>query len=128
LPSGTIEIDRLFARASLLQGNDPFQVAREDKSRRVAGRLRIEQRECSLPAHPELPFPVVVRILVQVLLDGDRVVRGDLREFRIDLVTGGWRRWLRGGGADATGADRAGNERAKQRCCDPHVLAPLTRS
>jgi hypothetical protein len=55
-------------------------------------------------------------------------VRRLLGEFRIDVVTGGWTRWLRGGRANAADADTADNEQADQRCSNLHFLAPLTRS
>jgi hypothetical protein len=77
--------------------------------------------------HPELPF-VVVRILVHVLLDSYRAIRRRLGEFRIDLVTSGWTRQLRGGRANAADADTADNKQADQRCSNLHFLAPLTRS
>src|SRR5262249_51937603 len=93
----------------------------------IVGWLRIKQRQCALPTHPELPF-VVVRILVHVLLDRCRTVRRCLGEFRIDLVTSGWTRRLRGGRADAPDADTADNEQADQRCSNLHILPPSTRS
>jgi hypothetical protein len=55
-------------------------------------------------------------------------VRRLLGEFRIDVVTGGWTRWLRGGRANAADADTADTEQADQRCSNLHFLAPLTRS
>src|SRR5262245_60665603 len=80
-----------------------------------------------MPAHPELPF-VVVRILVQVLLDRYRAIRRRVGEFRIDLVTSGWSRRLRGRRANAADADTADKEQADQRCSNLHFLAPLARS
>jgi hypothetical protein len=96
-----------------LYAHEPFQIVGETKPRWIIGRLRIEQSECALPAHPELPF-VVVRFLVLVLLDRYRAVRRLLGEFRIDVETGGWTRWLRGGRANAADADTADNEQAEK--------------
>src|SRR5439155_16581938 len=101
-------------------------VAGEEKSRGIVGRLRIKQREGAVPAHPDLPFPVL-RILVQVLLDRYGAVRRFLGEFFVDLVTSGRSRRLRGGRPTAD-ADTAGNEQADPRCPDLHFLTPLIRS
>src|SRR6266436_10113813 len=119
-------MERPRAGSDLLHANDPFQIVGEEKSRGIVGRLRIKQRECALPAHPELPFPVV-RILVQVLLDRYRAVRRFLGVFLFDLVTRGRSRRLRGG-RPAADADTAGNEQADPRGPDLHFLAPLIRS
>src|SRR5258708_31579139 len=93
----------------------------------MVGLLWLKQPECVLPARPELKFPIV-RILVHILLDRYRAVRRCLGEFRIDLVTSGWTRRLRGGRADDPDADTALNEQADQRCSNLHFLAPLTQS
>src|SRR5262249_8457580 len=104
-----VQIERRLARAGFLHTHEPFQIVGEAKPRWIAGRRRIEQSECALPAHPELPFPVV-RILVQVLLDRYRAVRRFLGVFLIDLVTSGRSRRLRRGRANAADADTADNE------------------
>src|SRR5262249_14509140 len=121
-----VQIERRLARAGLLSANDPFQIVGEDKSRGIDRRLRIKQRQCALPAHPELPFPVV-RILVQVLLDRYCAVRRFPGIFLLDLVTRGRSRRLRGGRPTAD-TDTAGNEQSYQRRSNLHLLAPLTRS
>ena len=117
-------MQRGSARADLLHANDPFQIAGEDEIRRVIGRLGIKQRERALPAHPELPFPVV-RILVQILLDRRRAIRRFQGVFLFDLVTRGRSRRRRGG---RTTADTAGNEQADPGCAALHFLVPLIRS
>src|SRR5262249_48382080 len=106
---------------------EPFQIVGEAKPRWIIGRLRIEQSQSALPTHPELPF-IVVRFLVLVLLDRYRAVRRCLGEFRIDLVTCGWTRRLRGGRANAADADTADNEQGDQRCSNLHFLDPITGS
>jgi hypothetical protein len=65
----------------------------------------------------------VVRLLFEVLLDGDRAVQECLGELRIDLITSGrTRRLCRGRG------DAADNEQADQICPEVHLCAfvPVT--
>jgi len=126
LRTQAVQIERRLARAGFLHAHEPFQIIGEAKPRWIIGQLRIKQRECALPAHPELPFPVV-RILVQVLLDRYRAVRRFLGVFLFDLVTRGRSRRLRGDRRTAD-ADTAGNKQADPRCSNLHFLAPLIRS
>src|SRR5215510_9276033 len=89
LRTQAVQIERRLARAGFLHAHEPFQIIGEAKPGWIIGQLRIKQRECALPAHPELPF-VVVRILVLILLDRYRAIWRRPGEFRIDLVTSGW--------------------------------------
>src|SRR5262249_41547416 len=92
LRSEAVQIERRLARAGFLHANHPFEIVGEAKSRCIIRRLRIEQSEGVLATYPELPHKlgtVVVRLLFEVLLDGDRAVQECLGELRIDLITSG---------------------------------------
>src|SRR5262249_26901174 len=121
-----VQIEHRLARAGLLMANDPLEIVGEEKSGGIVGRLRIKQVECALPAHPELPFPVV-RIPVHVLLDRYRAVRRFPAVFFFDVVTRGRSRRLSGGRHTAD-ADSAGNEQADPGRPTLHLLAPSIRS
>lgn len=76
----------------------------------------------------EIRRNVILRVLLEILLDRYRAVRRFLGVLLFDVVTRGRCRRLHGGRAIAADVDTADNEQADQRCSSLHFLALLTRS